>query len=77
MQEAPEVSRPRQTFRSIEAVYAAMPEQAADIRRALLSTRAAEALAIELWDAGFPVSPSTIRTYRRVMRATEESTTDD
>lgn len=69
------MSRPVQRFRSIEAVYAAMPEQAADIKRALLSTRAAEALAVELWEDGFPISPSTIRTYRRVMRATEESTT--
>lgn len=62
-----------QHFRSIETVYAALPEQADGIRQALLSRRPAEALAAELHEAGFPVSPSTIRTYRRVMRRAEEN----
>jgi len=66
-----------QRFRSIEAVYAALPEQADDIRRALLSRRPAEALAAELHGAGFPVSPSTIRTYRRLMRRAEENPSSD
>lgn len=63
---------PAQRFRSIEAVFAALPEQCGDIKRALLSARAAEDLAHELQQAGFPISPSTIRTYRRMTRRAEE-----
>ena len=66
----------RQRFRTIEAIYAALPEQRGEIERALLSPRPAELMAAELQEAGFTISPSTIRTYRRARRAKETPSHD-
>lgn len=66
----------QQRFRSIEAIYTALPEQRAAIERALLSARPAEGLAAEINAAGFRISPSTIRTYRRLRRPKETPPND-
>ena len=64
----------QQTFRTIEAVLAATPEdRRADVQVALASDRSAEAMSAELAKRGHQVSPSTIRTYRRHVRQTGET----
>ncbi|WP_263729923.1 hypothetical protein [Cellulomonas sp. SG140] len=59
----------------IENVLSTVPlEQRAEVKRKLLGSAPAEAVAQVLWDYGFAISPSTIRTYRRLMRPNGDKT---
>lgn len=63
-----------QTFRTIEAILRAVPRgEREGVLTALGSERSAEAVAQVLWDHGHTISPSTIRTYRRMKRQTQET----
>lgn len=58
-----------QTFRAIEAIRAVLTaEERAAFQRALDGQGPAELVAAGLWDLGFTISPSTIRTWRRMRR---------
>jgi hypothetical protein len=63
-----------QRFHSIENAIATVPEDKREyVRELLLSARAAEAVARVLLSHGHQISPSTIRTYRRMMRQTGDT----